>query len=463
VRKVTLIIAAIATLISAAWVPNGSPASPNVPGYDVFPIIYQSNNYSGQDYDYVWSTYDHSGTPGVYTAGTDSNWGSKLFQYGWIQTPAQITTCTATPCQGDFAGASNLVPTVAYFITMMRDNYIPNKLQSNRTGVLVVPCAEGGTGYTDVSSYTYNTNAAASIGAFTITMNHNWGVIVGATITDPSHSTAIPAGTTVTSLTPTSVTFSQAIVSPGVSSGDYIQFNNGIGDWQVGGQLYEGCLARTNEVMALDPNNRLIAVLGNGGEADSGRCVSQVQYTTYTQTMTADFRSRATRGSSVSFLFGGMVPYWVSTNSCAVPVEAAIAAMPSNVTRSAFVDPTGLADQINQYTGPYTVTSITIPSNPCALTVASTDTRTLTNGATNRFTSFTGTTELNGNLATTVVSQTAGVSADITVPVNCTNAWTGSSGKAYLLRGFAGNGIHFSAESERELGNRYYNALVPLL
>jgi hypothetical protein len=100
------------------------------------------------------------------------------------------------------------------------------------------------------------------------------------------------------------------------------------------------------------------------------------------------------------------------------------------------------------------------------LTVLSANPYSLVNGATARFTNFTGTTELNGSWPVTVVSETAGVSADITVPVNCTNAWTGGSGQAYLVSNITGTSIsfiHFSSESQRELGNRYYTALVPFL
>src|ERR1039457_2082330 len=87
--------------------------SGDVPGYDVIPVMGQSNTSSSKDYDYVWDSDDHSGT-GAYTPGIDSNWNPKLFQWGWTVNPGVIMTCKASPCQMEMAGISNLDPQVGF-------------------------------------------------------------------------------------------------------------------------------------------------------------------------------------------------------------------------------------------------------------------------------------------------------------------------------------------------------------
>ena len=50
--------------------------------------------------------------------------------------------------------------------------------------------------------------------------------------------------------------------------------------------------------------------------------------------------------------------------------------------------------------------------------------------------------------------------AHVKIPVSCKRSWK-KGGAAYLLRRGIGAGIHFSAESERELGARYYAKYLP--
>lgn len=71
-----------------------------------------------------------------------------------------------------------------------------------------------------------STSAASLVGSKSLTFNSTptW-INVGQSVTDLTNSAAIPVNTTVTATTYNTVTISNAVVSPGVSSGDIISFS----------------------------------------------------------------------------------------------------------------------------------------------------------------------------------------------------------------------------------------------
>lgn len=72
---------------------------------------------------------------------------------------------------------------------------------------------------------TGTTSAASTAGSTTLTFSAvPAGVVAGMPVSDTTAAAAIPAGTYVVSKTATTVTLSQAIVTPGVGSGDTIAF-----------------------------------------------------------------------------------------------------------------------------------------------------------------------------------------------------------------------------------------------
>ena len=71
-----------------------------------------------------------------------------------------------------------------------------------------------------------NTSAGTSIGGDILDFTDTTGVLVGMSIYDVTNPTAIPAGIVVEGVTSTTISLSGLVSSPGVSSGDTIQFSN---------------------------------------------------------------------------------------------------------------------------------------------------------------------------------------------------------------------------------------------
>ena len=73
---------------------------------------------------------------------------------------------------------------------------------------------------------TLNTNAVSAIGSTVLHFASTTGVYIGMTVYDTTNPAAIISTTTVVALTPTTVSLSNVVLTPGVSSGDAIQFSN---------------------------------------------------------------------------------------------------------------------------------------------------------------------------------------------------------------------------------------------
>jgi hypothetical protein len=73
---------------------------------------------------------------------------------------------------------------------------------------------------------TINTSALTAIGSSVLNFASTTGVYVGMTVYDTTNPAAITSTSTVISVSPTSITINNTVLTPGVSSGDAIQFTN---------------------------------------------------------------------------------------------------------------------------------------------------------------------------------------------------------------------------------------------
>ena len=79
--------------------------------------------------------------------------------------------------------------------------------------------------------------------------------------------------------------------------------------WNPGDTLYEDAVFRTNKVLSQNPNNRLVAILWQQGEADTWN----LNYDVNLDNMITNLRNDISGDiSNVPFLLGGMVPYWMN-------------------------------------------------------------------------------------------------------------------------------------------------------
>jgi hypothetical protein len=113
-------------------------------------------------------------------------------------------------------------------------------------------------------------------------------------------------------------------------------FTNG---WSVGDTLYTEAIASANAALASHPENRLVGVFWQGGEAQADTGWTENQYTAELDAMIAGMRASITGAANVPFIVGGMVPGWVAADAGRQPVQDALADTPNRVANTGYADP----------------------------------------------------------------------------------------------------------------------------
>lgn len=112
-----------------------------------------------------------------------------------------------------------------------------------------------------------------------------------------------------------------------------------VGTWEVGGagvNFYEFAIAQANAAIALNPANRLVAILWHQGEKDTF-FLNEAQYAAQLDALIAGFRSRiSTASATTPFILGQMVPTYAG-GAYKAAVEAAHIRTQSRNIRTAFV------------------------------------------------------------------------------------------------------------------------------
>jgi hypothetical protein len=132
------------------------------------------------------------------------------------------------------------------------------------------------------------------------------------------------------------VTNRNVILVPCASPGTGFQDNR----WNPGNDLFNYAVENTLLVLALDSKNKLKGILWHQGEQDVGTADSL--YQTRLDAMINAFRSQLNQ-PTVPFICAGMVPGWVAGDAGRQAIQAVIAATPTRISNTAYVDPTGLA------------------------------------------------------------------------------------------------------------------------
>jgi hypothetical protein len=95
--------------------------------------------------------------------------------------------------------------------------------------------------------------------------------------------------------------------------------------WNPGDELYEDAVYRTNKVLKLNKNNRVVAILWQQGEAD----VWNPDYQQNLDRMITQLRVDIPNISTIPFLMGGFVPYWLNSDD-----EAGKKLMTNNIIKN---------------------------------------------------------------------------------------------------------------------------------
>ena len=112
--------------------------------------------------------------------------------------------------------------------------------------------------------------------------------------------------------------------------------------WNPGNDLYNSAVTNTNAALALDPKNRLVAILWHQGENDTGS-LTKAQYITRLDAMINGMRSAITGATNVRFILGEMVRDWVGTVAGRVAIQQAIQETPTRLFYTAVTSSLGLS------------------------------------------------------------------------------------------------------------------------
>ncbi|MCP1996460.1 sialate O-acetylesterase [Flavobacterium sp. HSC-61S13] len=123
-----------------------------------------------------------------------------------------------------------------------------------------------------------------------------------------------------------------------------------ITSWTKNQNLYVDAINRVNYVLENIPGSKLVAVLWHQGEANVG----WAPYQTTLDTMIADMRNdiKQENTDEVPFILGGMVPYWVNSNSSRKQQQQIIKDTPNRVSHTGYADselPTAITKPNNSF------------------------------------------------------------------------------------------------------------------
>ena len=108
--------------------------------------------------------------------------------------------------------------------------------------------------------------------------------------------------------------------------------------WNPGDDLCDDAVDRVNYIINNNEGSRLVAILWHQGESDVGN--TEAWYADRLDTMITYMRdSIKGDNSTVPFICGGMVPYWVDEAANRQIIEDALIALPSRLAYTGFSDP----------------------------------------------------------------------------------------------------------------------------
>jgi hypothetical protein len=112
--------------------------------------------------------------------------------------------------------------------------------------------------------------------------------------------------------------------------------------------LFHRAVEKTQMALALNPNNRLVAILWHQGESDAG-AKTESQYRTKLLQIIDLLHGEF--GATVPFLIGGLVPEWVGTNPLRQAIQNALASIPAQRNYTAYTaGPSGMnQDELIHY------------------------------------------------------------------------------------------------------------------
>ena len=111
------------------------------------------------------------------------------------------------------------------------------------------------------------------------------------------------------------------------------------GHWNRGNDLYKDAVDRTNFVLEHFPGSKLKCFLWHQGESDVafGATDYQVTLEHMINGLYHDIKTKSV--DSIPFIMGGLVPYWVNTNTQFRHIDSALRNEPTRLPVAGFADP----------------------------------------------------------------------------------------------------------------------------
>lgn len=126
---------------------------------------------------------------------------------------------------------------------------------------------------------------------------------------------------------------------------------NGIGGtgsaaWMTGGTQAPTAITRINGACSQNAGNVLKGAIIVLGTNDAIGSMSGATFLSNITSLVSYFRANLTQGANLPFLFVGLVPAWVSGHTgTAVDIDAALKSIPANISKTGYVDMTGMLGQ----------------------------------------------------------------------------------------------------------------------
>lgn len=106
--------------------------------------------------------------------------------------------------------------------------------------------------------------------------------------------------------------------------------------WSAGDDLYEDAVYRVNYALTNFPDSKLVAILWHQGEKDVGN----KKYQALLDSMIVNLRRDCGNdGTSLPFVLGRMIPYWVDQSAIRISHELIIKDTPNRIEKVGFASP----------------------------------------------------------------------------------------------------------------------------
>ncbi|KAJ3267090.1 hypothetical protein HK104_005981, partial [Borealophlyctis nickersoniae] len=127
----------------------------------------------------------------------------------------------------------------------------------------------------------------------------------------------------------------KAVIMPGAQGGT--GFTTTPQTWGIGKNLYVNALSRVKSLLAMHPQNRLVAILWLQGESDINR-LTTTQYTQNVAQMIAHLRSSLSIPASAAPFIAGQIAYPQQQSNGGMQIQNGITALGKAVPNCAVVD-----------------------------------------------------------------------------------------------------------------------------